>query len=50
MKKWQCFFCGHICDEALGTPEVGIAPGTRWDDVPDDWICPSAEPARWISP
>ena len=27
-------------DEALGWPEDGIEPGTRWDDVPDDWLCP----------
>ena len=39
MKKYQCFFCGFIYDEALGMPEDGIAPGTRWEDVPADWIC-----------
>ena len=40
MKKWQCFFCGLIYDEALGLPEEGLAPGTKWEDVPGDWICP----------
>ena len=30
----------HIYDEALGDPERGIAPGTRWEDVPEDWCCP----------
>ncbi|MEE8365344.1 MAG: rubredoxin [Gammaproteobacteria bacterium] len=40
MKKWECIICGLIYDEAEGWPDDGIAPGTRWDDVPDDWICP----------
>uniref|UniRef100_UPI0026258087 rubredoxin n=2 Tax=Thalassolituus TaxID=187492 RepID=UPI0026258087 len=40
MKKWQCVVCGWIYDEAAGAPEEGIAPGTRWEDVPDDFICP----------
>ena len=39
MKKWQCFFCGFVYDEALGIPEEDIAPGTKWDSVPADWIC-----------
>lgn len=39
MKKYQCFYCGFIYDEALGIPEDGIAPGTRWEDVPSDWVC-----------
>ena len=40
MKKWQCVVCGYIYDEALGAPEEGIAPGTAWEDVPKDWVCP----------
>src|SRR5690606_26027426 len=40
MKKWQCVVCGLIYDEALGWPDDGIAPGTRWEDVPEDWLCP----------
>ncbi len=39
-KQWQCFFCGYMYDEEKGWPDDGIAPGTRWDDVPEDWICP----------
>jgi rubredoxin len=39
-KKWQCFFCGYIYDEAMGDAEEGIAPGTRWEDIPADWACP----------
>lgn len=40
MKQWQCVVCGIIYDEANGWPEEGIAPGTAWADVPDDWLCP----------
>lgn len=40
MKKWLCIICGLIYDEAKGWPADGIAPGTRWEDVPDDWLCP----------
>lgn len=32
--------CGYIYNEADGEPEDGIAPGTAWEDVPEDWICP----------
>jgi rubredoxin len=38
--RWICFSCGFVYDEALGLPEEGIAPGTRWEDVPADWYCP----------
>jgi rubredoxin len=40
MKKWQCIVCGYIYDEAEGWPDDGIAAGTRWEDVPADWVCP----------
>jgi rubredoxin len=40
MKKWQCIVCGLIYNEADGWPEDGIAPGTLWQDVPEDWLCP----------
>lgn len=40
MKKWLCIICGLIYDEAEGWPSDGIAPGTRWEDVPEDWLCP----------
>lgn len=38
--RYECVICGHIYDEDLGDPETGIAPGTRWEDIPDDWMCP----------
>ncbi|PHZ84594.1 FAD-dependent oxidoreductase [Paremcibacter congregatus] len=40
MKKWRCLVCDLIYDEAEGWPDDGIAPGTRWEDVPEDWACP----------
>lgn len=40
MKQWQCMACGYVYNEAAGDPEGGIPPGTRWEDVPDDWVCP----------
>ncbi|MGI9292369.1 MAG: FAD-dependent oxidoreductase, partial [Pseudomonadales bacterium] len=40
MKTWECIVCGWIYDEAKGWPEDGIEPGTRWEDVPEDWLCP----------
>ncbi|MFM0526821.1 rubredoxin [Paraburkholderia strydomiana] len=39
-KQWVCVICGWIYDEAAGLPEDGIAPGTRWADIPADWRCP----------
>jgi len=40
MKTWRCIVCGFIYDESKGAPDDGIAPGTSWADVPDDWECP----------
>jgi rubredoxin-NAD+ reductase len=40
MKVWMCQFCGWTYDEAKGDPASGLAPGTRWEDVPEDWCCP----------
>lgn len=45
-RKWQCFFCGEVYDEELGAPETGIDPGTRWEDIPDDWVCPECGAAK----
>jgi rubredoxin len=40
MDKYVCMVCGYIYDEASGIPEDGIAPGTKWEDLPEDWVCP----------
>lgn len=45
-RKWQCPACGEIYDEALGTPELDVAPGTRLEDLPDWWICPGCGSPR----
>ena len=37
--KYECV-CGYVYDEAKGEPDSGIEPGTKWDDVPDDFTCP----------
>ena len=39
-RTWMCLICGWIYDEAAGLPEEGIPAGTRWEDVPMDWVCP----------
>jgi len=40
MKRWRCIICDFVYDEREGIPDQGIAAGTRWQDVPDSWICP----------
>jgi len=40
MKKYECGPCGYIYDPAVGDPDGGIAPGTAFEDIPDDWVCP----------
>jgi rubredoxin-NAD+ reductase len=40
MAKWECIVCGWIYDEVTGDPESGLEPGTKWDDIPEDWLCP----------
>lgn len=40
MKKYECEVCGYIYDEEKGDPDNGIAPGTKWEDIPEDWVCP----------
>ena len=39
-KKYECVICGFIYDEAEGLPNDGFPPGTRWEDLPEDWECP----------
>ena len=40
MDKWRCIPCDYIYDPADGDPDSGIAPGTAFEDLPDDWECP----------
>lgn len=39
-EKWVCTRCGYIYDPEKGDPEHGIPPGTPFESLPDDWICP----------
>ena len=39
MKKYECP-CGYVYDPVVGDPDNGIAPGTSWEDVPEDWVGP----------
>lgn len=43
---YWCLMCGWLYEEAAGAPEEGIAPGTKWEDVPDDWKCPNCEATK----
>ncbi|MCK5880808.1 MAG: FAD-dependent oxidoreductase [Sinobacterium sp.] len=40
MAQWECIVCGWVYDEKTGDPDNGIAPGTKWEDVPESWLCP----------
>jgi len=40
MQKFKCTVCGYIYDPAKGDPDSGIAPGTAFNDLPDNWVCP----------
>lgn len=41
MKKYLCDVCGYVYDPAVGDPDSGIAAGTAFEDIPDDWVCPT---------
>lgn len=41
LQKWECTVCGMIYDPLEGDPDGGIAPGTAFEDIPDDWVCPT---------
>ena len=38
--KWECTVCGYVYDPAQGDPEAGVASGTAFEDLPDEWVCP----------
>jgi len=40
MEKWICTVCDYIYDPELGDPDNGVEPGTAFEDLPDDWVCP----------
>ena len=40
MKKYKCIICDYVYDPQEGDPDSGINPGTAFEDLPDEWICP----------
>jgi len=40
MDKYECSICGYVYDPAEGDPDNGAAPGTKFEDVSEDWVCP----------
>lgn len=40
MDKYICTVCDWVYDPEIGDPEHGIAPGTKFEDIPDDWVYP----------
>ncbi len=40
MSKYKCTICDYIYDETAGDPEHGVGPGTKFQDIPDTWVCP----------
>ena len=45
-RQFVCQTCGYVYDEATGDPDSGIKPGTRWEDIPNDWSCPDCGTTR----
>ena len=40
MEKWECSVCGYIYDPEKGDPDNGVEPGTSFEELPDNWVCP----------
>ncbi len=40
MKKYVCVVCGYVYDPEEGDPDNGVEPGTKFDDISDEWVCP----------
>ena len=41
MDSWKCVVCGYVYDPEQGDPDNDVKPGTAWEDVPEDWLCPA---------
>ncbi len=46
MQKYVCDACGWVYDPAVGDPDNGVAAGTAFEDLPDDWMCPECGAAK----
>lgn len=40
MQSYICDLCGYVYDPEIGDPDNGVEPGTPWEEVPEDWVCP----------
>jgi rubredoxin len=45
-RVWECILCGYVYDEAEGDDLADLPPGTRWEDISDDWVCPDCGAAK----
>jgi rubredoxin len=45
-KQYMCVICGYIYNEETGDEEHGLAPGTKWDDIPLSWVCPDCDATK----
>ena len=51
MQQYECTVCGYIYDPAIGDPDNGFPPGTAFEDLPDDWLCPDCGAEKdWFEP
>ena len=41
MKEWKCSVCGYIYDPSIGDPDNGVKSGTAFEEIPEDWVCPT---------
>jgi rubredoxin len=48
MTKWRCTYCGYIYDPEIGDPKSGIEPGTPFESLPEDWVCPICGVAKTL--
>jgi rubredoxin len=46
MENWQCSVCGYVYESAKGDPDGGVEPGTAFENLPDDWVCPICGAAK----
>jgi rubredoxin len=44
--NWKCRVCGYVYDVEQGDPDSGVAPGTAFEDLPEDWVCPVCGAAK----
>ncbi len=48
MKKYRCDVCGYVYDPAEGDVDNGVAPGTSFEDIQDDWVCPLCQEGKEV--